>query len=75
VSDDSFVRLALGAGLLALLIRASSDVGALAWAVVVPATGLWMAAWWEARTRGTGSRAVLYVSATALAAAAAIPIF
>jgi len=74
VGGDGLARLALGAGLLGLLIRASSDVGALAWAVIVPGTGLWIAAWWEARTRGSGNRAVLYASATALAMAAVFPI-
>jgi hypothetical protein len=65
-TGDSLARLALGAGLLAILIRASSDVGALAWAVVVPGAGLWIAAWWEARARGNSRNPVLYASATAL---------
>jgi hypothetical protein len=72
-TGDGLARLALGAGLLAILIRVSSDVGALAWAVVVPGAGLWIAAWWEARTGGSGRSPVLYASATALVAAAIFP--
>jgi hypothetical protein len=72
-TGNGLARLALGAGLLAVLIRVSSDVGALAWAVVVPGAGLWIAAWWETRTRGSGNRTVLYASATALVLAAVYP--
>jgi len=73
-SGDGLARLALGAGLLAILIRVSSDVGALAWTIVVPGAGLWLAAWWEARARGSVRKPVLYASAVVLAAAALFPV-
>lgn len=61
---------ALGAGIVALVLRLAPETGALAWPVAVIGAGLWLAAWVEARqARRSVNKSALYVAFGLLLAA------